>query len=213
MRSPVRLAAALSAVAVAAAVVAMSGSAKTHVSAGGTLRVGWEQSFGFTDSFDPTGEYLGDAFGIYSDLLVRTLVGYNHIANAAGNKLVPDIATSVPKPTNGGTVYTFHLRTGIKFSPPVNRAITSKDILYAMERIAKPANGAQYGFYYSVIKGFDAYGAGKAKSISGIRTPNNSTIVFTLTHPTGDFLLRMSMPATGPIPPEVGKYFQGQAGK
>jgi peptide/nickel transport system substrate-binding protein len=209
----VRLAAALFAVAVAAAVAAMSGSAKTHVSAGGTLRVGWEQSFGFTDSFDPTGEYLGDAFGIYSDLLVRTLVGYNHVADAAGNKLVPDIATSIPKPTNGGKVYTFHLKAGIKFSPPVNREVTSKDILYAMERIAKPSNGAQYGFYYSVIKGFDAYGAGKAKSISGIKTPNNSTIVFTLTHPTGDFLLRMSMPATGPIPPEVGKCFEGQAGK
>ena len=27
-------------------------------------RVGWEQSFGFNDGFDPTGEYLGDAFGI-----------------------------------------------------------------------------------------------------------------------------------------------------
>jgi peptide/nickel transport system substrate-binding protein len=213
VKSPTRLAAALFAVAVAAAVAAMSGSAKTHVSAGGTLRVGWEQSFGFTDSFDPTGEYLGDAFGIYSDLLVRTLVGYNHVADAAGNKLVPDIATTVPKPTHGGTVYTFHLKPGIKFSPPVNRAVTSKDILYAMERIAKPKNGAQYGFYYSVIKGFDAYGAGKAKSISGIKTPNNSTIVFTLTRPTGDFLLRMSMPATGPIPPEVGKCFEGQAGK
>jgi peptide/nickel transport system substrate-binding protein len=209
----VRLAAALFAVAVAAAAAAMGGSANTHVSAGGTLRVGWEQSFGFTDSFDPTGEYLGDAFGIYSDLLVRTLVGYNHVADAAGNKLVPDIATSIPKPTNGGKVYTFHLKAGIKFSPPVNREVTSKDILYAMERIAKPSNGAQYGFYYSVIKGFDAYGAGKAKSISGIKTPNNSTIVFTLTHPTGDFLLRMSMPATGPIPPEVGKCFEGQAGK
>jgi peptide/nickel transport system substrate-binding protein len=119
----------------------------------------------------------------------------------------------VPKPTNGGTVYTFHLKQGVKFSPPVNRAVTSKDVLYALERIAKPKNGAQYGFYYSAIKGFDAYGAGKAKSISGIKTPNASTIVFTLTHPTGDFLYRMSMPATGPIPAEVGKCFDGQAGR
>src|SRR5204863_438101 len=84
---------------------------------------------------------------------------------------------------------------------------------YALERLAKPKNGGQYSFYYSVIKGFDAYGAGKAKSISGIKTPNASTIVFTLTHPTGDFLFRMSMPATGPIPSEVGKCFEGQAGK
>jgi peptide/nickel transport system substrate-binding protein len=213
VKSPIRLAAAFFAVAVAASVVAMGGSAKTHVGAGGTLRVGWEQSFGFTDTFDPTGEYLGDAFGIYSSLLVRTLVGYNHVPDAAGNKLVPDIATSVPVPTNGGTVYTFHLKPGIKFSPPVNRAITSKDIAYAMQRVARPKNGAQYSFYYSVIKGFDAYGSGKAKSIGGIKTPNNSTIVFTLTHPTGDFLYRMSMPATGPIPQEVAKCFEGQPGK
>ena len=31
---------------------------------GGTLNVGWEQSFGVTDNFDPTGEYLGDAWGV-----------------------------------------------------------------------------------------------------------------------------------------------------
>ena len=37
---------------------------RAPVKAGGTLNVGWEQSFGFTDNFDPTGEYLGDAFGI-----------------------------------------------------------------------------------------------------------------------------------------------------
>ena len=68
---------------VGAAVVVASGSAgraKSQVSAGGTLNVGWEQSFGFTDNFDPTGEYLGDWFGIASNLLIRTLVGYNHVA-------------------------------------------------------------------------------------------------------------------------------------
>ena len=32
--------------------------------AGGIFRVDWESSFDFTDGFDPTGEYLGEAFGI-----------------------------------------------------------------------------------------------------------------------------------------------------
>jgi hypothetical protein len=166
-----------------------------------------------TDGFDPTGEYPGDAQGIYSSLLVRTLVGYNHVADAAGNKLVPDLAASIPAPTNGGTTYTFHLRKGVEFSPPVNRAVTSEDLLYAMERLARPKDGGQYSFYYGVIKGFDDYGAGKAKSISGIKTPSASTIVFDLTHPTGGFLYRLSMPATGPIPQEVAKCFEGQAGR
>ena len=130
-----------------------------------------------------------------------------------GNKIVPDIATAVPAPTNGGKTYTFHLKSGIKFSPPVNRAVTSKDFATAMERIANPKNGAQYSFYYTVIQGWDAFAKGKAKTISGIKTPNASTISFTLTRPTGDFLYRMAMPATGPLPAEVTKCFEGQPGK
>jgi peptide/nickel transport system substrate-binding protein len=180
---------------------------------GGVCRVGWENSFGFTDNLDPTGEYLGEAFGIFSNLLVRTLVGYDHVAGAAGNKLVPDLATSVPKLTNGGKTYTFHLKPGIKFGPPVNRELTSHDVAYALERIAKPKNGAQYGFHYDVIKGFTDYGSGKAASIAGVKTPNPKTIAITLTKPTCDFLYRMAMPASGPIPEQVTKCFDGQPGK
>jgi len=179
--------------------------------AGGTYRVAFDSSFGFTDGFDPTGEYLGDAFAIYSSLLVRTLVGYNHVAGAPGNKIVPDLASDW-KISNGGKTYTFHLKTGIKFGPPVSREITSKDIEYAFMRLATPADGGQYSFYYTVIKGFAAVAKG-AKTISGITTPNAKTIVFNLTAPTGDFLYRVGMPATGPIPVEVAKCFEGQKEK
>ena len=86
----------------AALVSAASAGASEQSAKGGTYRVGWESSFGWTNSFDPTGEYLANAFAIYSNLLLRTLVGYNHVAGPQGNIVVPDLATSVPKPTNGG---------------------------------------------------------------------------------------------------------------
>jgi len=178
---------------------------------GGTYRMA-TQDFGFTGAFDPSAEYLGWAFTLYGNLLIRTLLSYNHTAGAAGNVLVPDLATAVPTPTNNGLTYTFKLKPGVKFGPPVNRAITSKDIEFAMERIATPSVAAQYGFYYQpVIKGMAEFLAGKAKTISGIQTPDDQTIVFNLTRPTGDFLNLMAMPASGPIPPEVGKCFT-QAG-
>jgi len=150
------LAAAALAVMVTLVTTAATGAKQKHgtAKAGGVYRVGWESDFGFTDGFDPTGEYLGEAFSMYSNLLVRTLVGYTHRAGAAGNKIVPDLATTVPKPTNGGKTYTFHIRQGAKFGPPLSRQITSKDILYAMQRLGTPKDGAQYAFYYSVIKGF-----------------------------------------------------------
>jgi peptide/nickel transport system substrate-binding protein len=179
---------------------------------GGTYTVGWEQSFGFTNNFDPTGEYLGNAWGLYSNLMLRALIGYKHLPGAAGNQLVGDLATAVPQPTDNGLTYTYKLRSGVKFGPPVNRVVTSKDVAYAMNRLANPNDGGQYPFYYTVIKGWDAVANGKAKTISGISTPDNSTIIFHLTKKAGDFNLRMSMPATAPIPEEVAKCFDGKPG-
>ena len=179
---------------------------------GGVYRVGWEQSFGFTNNFDPTGEYLGNAWGLYSNLMLRSLVGYWHLPGAAGNKLIGDLATAVPTPTNNGLTYTYHIRPGVKFSPPVNREVTSKDVAWAMNRLASPKDGGQYSFYYTVIKGWDAVANGTTTAVSGITTPNDQTIVFQLTKPAGDFNLRMSMPATAPIPEEIGKCFEGKPG-
>jgi peptide/nickel transport system substrate-binding protein len=179
---------------------------------GGIYRVGWEQSFGFTNNFDPTGEYLGNAWGLFSNLMLRALVGYKHQPGAAGNELVGDLAAGVPTPTDRGLTYTYTLRHGVKFGPPVNRVVTSKDVAYAMNRLANPNDGGQYSFYYTVIKGWDAVANGTAKTVSGIVTPNDNTIVFHLTKRAGDFNLRMSMPATAPIPEEVAKCFEGKPG-
>jgi peptide/nickel transport system substrate-binding protein len=176
---------------------------------GSTYTVGWEGSFGFTDNFDPTGEYLGNAWGLYSNLMLRSLIGYKHLPGADGNTLIGDLATDVPTPTDNGLTYTYKLRSGIKWSPPVNRAVTSKDVAFAMNRLANPNDGGQYPFYYTVIKGWDAVHSGKATTVSGISTPDDNTIVFHLTKATGDFNRRMSMPATAPIPPEVGACFEG----
>jgi peptide/nickel transport system substrate-binding protein len=180
--------------------------------AGGTYTIGWEQSFGFTNNFDPTGEYLGNAWGLYSNLMLRALTGYKHQPGAAGNETIGDLATESPKPTDNGLTYTYKLRDGVKFGPPVSRAITSKDVAYAMNRLANPDDGGQYSFYYTVIKGWDAVANGSAKTVSGISTPDDKTIVFHLTKAAGDFNLRMSMPATAPIPEEVAKCFDKKPG-
>jgi peptide/nickel transport system substrate-binding protein len=206
----VRIAVALAGLLVVLTFHAASAGAAQSPLRGGVYKVGLAgRSFGFTDAFDPTGEYSYGALGIYSNLMLRTLVGYDHVAGPPGNVLVPDLATSVPAPTDGGTTYTFHLRRGVRFGPPVGRQVTSRDVLYALERLANPKNGGEYAFYYAVIRGWDAFANGEAKTISGIETPDASTIVFRLTRPTPDFLYRLAMPATAPIPREVAGCFTG----
>jgi peptide/nickel transport system substrate-binding protein len=182
-------------------------SATPKVHRGGTYRTA-ATSFGLSDDLDPTGEYqTGFAWGVY-DAILRTLVSYDGVAGAAGTVVHPDLATSVPTPTDNGLTYTFHLKTGIRFGPPVNSEITSKDILFAFQRINYAPLAAQYGFYYDgVIKGMTGKATSMTAPISGIQTPNATTIIFHLTRPTGDFLYRLALDATAPVPASVGACF------
>ncbi len=92
MKNHLRKLAVVVAVAVVGTVVVTMGAsahpAKSQsVKAGGTLKVGWENNFNdITDSFDPTGEYLGDAWGILSGLMVRNLVSYQPCRGCGGER-------------------------------------------------------------------------------------------------------------------------------
>jgi peptide/nickel transport system substrate-binding protein len=181
---------------------------QTTAEKGGVLRLALAD-FGFTNGFDPTGEYVAIGFTLYG-ALTRNLMSTKHIAGAAGNELFPDLAAAEPEISSDGLTYTFKLKPGIKFGPPVDRDITSKDVAYAFQRINAAPLVAQYGasYYFGFIKGMD----GKAKSaeepVSGIETPDDQTVVFNLEKPVGDFLYRLSMAATAPIPQEVAKCFK-----
>ncbi len=175
---------------------------------GGTYRIDVEGAFSFYAAFDPTGEYLSDAWGWYSNLMLRALMGYRHTSGNAGNEVLPDLADGMPEVSSDGLTYTFKLKQGVMFGPPLNRAVTSADVAYAFERLANPTlSSTGYPQYYTVIDGFSEFGDGKADTIAGIETPDPQTIVFHLTKPAGDFLLRLAMPATAPIPEEVAKCF------
>jgi peptide/nickel transport system substrate-binding protein len=182
-----------------------SGSGTT--TKGGTIREEL-QSFGWTNGFDPTGEYLGSAWALYDQLMMRGLMTYNHRGtDQGGDTPVPDIATGPPTVSDDGLTYDFELKTGVMFGPPVSREVTSKDIEYAFERINTASLGAQYGNYYcGTITGMDC-AAKKVEPVSGIDTPDATHITFHLDQPTGDFLYRLAMPATKAIPVEVAKCF------
>src|SRR5215472_6243880 len=79
---------------------------------GGTYTILANTSFGVAD---PAQNYTLEEW----QLLIDThdgLVGFNRVGGPAGNKIVPDLATSIPLPTNGGKTYVFQVRRGIKFS-------------------------------------------------------------------------------------------------
>ncbi len=136
------------------------------------------------------------------------------MAGGPGNQPVADIATSVPKPTNGGKTYTFHIKPGVMFAPAGQppghlRRLRERDAAPREPEGRRPVRLLLHGHQGLVA----VRGRQGEVDLGHHDCPNTSTIVFNLTAPTGDFLKRMGMPATGPQPAEVTKCFDGQAGK
>jgi len=174
---------------------------------GGVYRTEIED-FGFTGAFDPVGEYSQVAFALYSQLLLRTLVTYRHVAGVSGMTVVPDLATTTGEVSADGLSWTFMLKQGVKWGPPVNRSITSADVAYAFRRMETAALQAQYGYWFDgLIVGMSGPSKVMPSGISGIDTPNDHTIVFHLRHPAGDFAERLALPAAAPVPMEVAGCF------
>jgi peptide/nickel transport system substrate-binding protein len=171
---------------------------------GGTYRIE-NTDFAVIDGFDPTGEYFASDWTIYATTLLRPLLSYSFTtAENGGSELRPDLAADMPEVSADGLTYTFTLKDGVMFGPPVSREVTSQDVKFAIERVATPGL-ALYANYYQKIAGLPEFTAGDADTISGIRTPDDKTISFTLSEPQGDFPFVLAMPASAPIPEEVAR--------
>lgn len=171
------------------------------VQKGGTLRLNLLSDV--ISAFDPQKEYYSVTWEFYRCCLLRTLMSYNGMSTEeGGTELRPDLATGMPEVSDDGLTWTFSIREGVMYAPPFeDTEIVAQDFVRALERTADPDAGAGgYGFYYSVIEGFDDFGAGEADSISGVNVVDDHTLEVTLDRPTGDFGFRMAMPATAPIP-------------
>ncbi len=119
-------------------------------------------------------------------------------------ELTPDLAESYTISDDGMT-YTFKLRSGLKFHN--GRALTSADVKYSIERAINPKTQCPGSGYFSTIKGYDDVAAGKTTALAGLATPDDSTVVFTLTRPDATFLHIMAINFAFVVPKEeVEKY-------
>jgi peptide/nickel transport system substrate-binding protein len=123
---------------------------------------------------------------------------------------VPDLAAGPPQVSPDAKTVTVKLRSGVRFSPPVNREVTSKDVKYAFERAFTSNVSNEYTTYFADIVGAPKT-PGKFKPISGIETPDDHTLVIHLSRPSGiGVAAALVMPITVPVPEEYAKKFDQQ---
>ncbi|MGI8713685.1 MAG: ABC transporter substrate-binding protein [Solirubrobacteraceae bacterium] len=123
----------------------------------------------------------------------------------------PDLATVIPSTSNGGITdggktITVHIRTGVHYSPPVNREVTSADVAFALERGANPNVGnAYWPAYFGAGSPAPIVGSASPKykggPLPGIKTPNKTTLVIHLMKPGAAVLIdALSLPLSAPLP-------------
>jgi len=123
---------------------------------------------------------------------------------------VPDLATGPPEISSDNKTITVKIRSGVKYAPPVNREVTTADIKYAFERaFSKEVPSGYAGAYFSSIAGTpDKPNSGDVKPISGIETPDDTTIVFHLKTAEAPLVSQaLVMPITVPVPKEYASKF------
>ncbi len=159
---------------------------------GGTLRVQY-QAF---DRLDPALPFPVHP-GIWR-ATGDTLVALAESAGAA--ELVPDLATAVPQPTDGGRTYSFRLRPGVRYSNGV--PVHPSDFRRQLERLYAVRSDAA-GFY-GALRGAAACARTTADcdlSRGVVADDRSGTLVLRLSHSDPDLLYKLALPAARPVPP------------
>jgi oligopeptide transport system substrate-binding protein len=122
---------------------------------------------------------------------------YAGLTRFSGSGVVPDLAESWDT-SDGGLVWTFHLRKGIHWSD--GRPITAEDFRRAWIRALAPATRSAYArVEMGNIRGarrFQARGRGKV----GVEAPDDRTLRVTLEHPVPWLDEQVAWPVFFPVP-------------
>jgi peptide/nickel transport system substrate-binding protein len=126
-------------------------------------------------------------------------------------KPVPDLAEGDPQISDDNKTITVKIRKGVKYAPPVNREVTTKDIKYAIERAFTSNVPSGYASsYFAEIEGApsEPVSIDKLKPFSGLQTPDDQTLVIKLTKAVAPRVAAaLVMTITTPVPQEyAGKF-------
>ena len=160
---------------------------------------------GGVDSLDPGYWYYQSDYMELGQTTQRQLFGWEPEKTEPS----PDLAEAAPEISDGGKTTTVKIKSGIKYSPPLqDRTVKTADIKYALERCFLPQVGNGYASaYYSDIVGVKQFQNKKAKEISGITTPDDTTLVIKTNKPSGVITTgnALAMPCTIPVPKDYAQ--------
>jgi peptide/nickel transport system substrate-binding protein len=146
----------------------------------GTLRVTYASFPGY---LDPALAYDTESYtALYNTYI--PLLTYAHASGKAGSRVIPGLARSLPKVSDGGRTYTLFLRHGLRYSD--GTPVRASDFTHAVERVFQLDSGGSP--FYSDIVGAERFAETGSGGIPGIETDDRSgEIAIHLAEPRGTF--------------------------
>jgi ABC-type transport system substrate-binding protein len=172
-----------------------AGASAPHSPYGGTITVATQADIG---GLDPATSQNWAAYNLLQDVY-NGLLGYKPDSTS----LTPDIAAGWPVVSKDGLTWTFTLRHGVMFQPPVNREVHASDFKYSWERMLNPKTASPGVSFFMDIAGAQEYNAGKAKEVSGIRVLGPYTLQVRLLKPYVPFKYIMATVYAYVVPHEI----------
>jgi peptide/nickel transport system substrate-binding protein len=159
---------------------------------GGTFTILANSNFGVAD---PAQNYTLEEW----QLLIDThdgLTTFQKVGGVAGTKIVADLATSIPTPTNGGKTYVFNIRRGIKFSN--GQVMKPSDFVTTFERqftVPGPTT-----FYSGIVGASKCSTKGCKLSQGVVADDKNYTLTINLTAPDPELMDQLALPFAFVVP-------------
>ena len=163
---------------------------------GGTLKLVAKAAGG---TIDPHVNYTLQYWQLYQ-ATYDGLLGFEKAGGNAAFKVVPDLATAIPTPTNGGKTWTFKLRNGIKFSN--GQAVTTNDVVASLRRIFKVKSPTSGGFYAGIVGADACLKTPATCTLKGGVSANAAarTVTINLKAPDPEFKYKLSVPHASILP-------------
>src|SRR6478609_4964879 len=153
----------------------------------------------FPDYVDPQLSYTLGGFEVLWNVYTPLLT-YKHVRGAAGTQVVPGLAEAMPEISPDGKTYKLKLRSNMKYSD--GTAIKASDFAYGIQRLFKTDSGGSV--FFNGIVGAKDYADGKANTISGIKTDDNTgDITIELAEANGTFENVLGLMFAAPVPPST----------
>lgn len=168
-----------------------AGSGDAHE--GGTLLGAYSS---FPDYLDPALSHTLEGWTATYDTYIPLLT-YNHASGQAGGKVIPGLATALPKVSDGGKTYELTLRKGLKYSN--GEPVVASDFTHSLER-AFILNSGGSPFYEGIV-GAARFMKAKEGGISGVETDDaTGKITIHLEAPDGSFESELALPYVALLP-------------